>query len=1406
MGLLKGYQEEKAQPSKGLLEGYRERKEQTDGGLLSGFKTEAVSSEAPFRGAGATGEWNVPRLKMEEFIDASARGLARMGSAFEQMQVGILAADTRGGMGFGATGFFEQPEYVKMRERAIKDTKNNAAFLWELYKNPGLAAQNEDLMSKALNLIGETLPYITATTAAFITTGPLGAFGVGSMVEGNSAYRTALDEGVPEEKAKMIGVAVGIVSGAIEAFGGRGAEALLLKATTKMKNKLMKAGAVLTIGSVIEALEEGAQEIAHLTGESTYRDVDWNEATNRTLGAMAGGAFLGGIMRGGSVIGRGATGALELQKAPFEMPPTARAKGIPAPSPETSGLEASEARQAATEELMMGGILTERQVTRIVSRFPQKITDSKSLVKVGNAIADDLGILHPDKWTFEKKPSQLIVSGEAVIKQFGRDIRIVQGGKPYKIENTYYANYMWRTFGLRVDVGKTVYPSQALIKRAIIHELLHSAQVIESTPTGRRRMHTPEFKRDVQEKVKRLFVEEAKIVPVAGQPTSIEGYKKAAAARQRRVAAQPPTIDSSTGKPRIITPQPTSIEKSAFADWATDFSSTRARDLGVPLILTDPKIRQWRLSTLKEVANAQRRYKKTYQKKLARRESPNVFNPWISARHAFMSLGEKTGVPLYHIYDNIMQKGGAANIKGFEEIASRVKIGELAKLTLEDNTQIAEWLFSPETRLRAESKITPDALKMAMKLEEILQGPAAKQVQEMVARRWIKSEKAPPDVWNYPTDLIVNKWMLELKDKKGASKLVKDMLRKGIPNQTELVTKITHAASKENWNAADTILAIKVLSDEGVQAEIRLLRDYPRRVLNSAMKAKANKTLPDHIANEAPWTLGLGVRKFYYLSDPVKADIIDDYIDSISLRALEKPQIPEGSMPGTISYEAYARKGHPGIKKGSVVNNVLTHLQRISIANAVADDMELMYDRLTQRVTDPLTGKDIARIPLSDSDSRTVKDIFNNLLMKRQIATRPWAIAVDVKRWFWRTRLSMIARPDAALWMSFRNALQNLGMGPTAFNVKETSKSMLKYASRIAQGKTMEEIDPQMYKRCQKDFPSYVSQRRAFYREFLLQDTANVSREFGNRRNAQIAASLLERTGGMYGAVDEYVNRMPLWIAQYQTTKNAAIRYKLGKINIKSFLAKTGLDTVRAEQKMMAQDLLDAGRINDLAAESANWMVEDVNLKYKTSERAGVEQTMAQRIFMGIYTFPRGAAELIAYRGVIPMMKGIDTGNWNQAKHGLINTLKGLAAGELAALILMTVMGKSAYDTWSKNRYELLGPGAGTIADLFGSIGATSYELSQGNVTLDQASNRLADAFSRNIDEFIPLMKIFTNTVETHYDTKSLNSWRLLRDTTSRKVLGKHVKWDYVSRSDYEKVMHLLVGSFEDSEGHVELK
>ncbi len=224
----------------------------------------------------------------KELINASSRGLARVGSAFETTAGSLVKAHA-------------QLSQISQDTELLKKSRETAKMLWEISKHPELAAKKENLGGKAINLIGETIPYITATTAGYLLGGPLGAFPVAAIVEGHSFYQEAIDSGVDPKKAKNIGVAVGIVSGAIESIGGRGVELLFTRVVSKVKNKIVKGVALFGIGTIVEALEEGGQEIAAITGEKTYREVNWEETVGRTLSSMAGGAFLGGVMKGGGV-------------------------------------------------------------------------------------------------------------------------------------------------------------------------------------------------------------------------------------------------------------------------------------------------------------------------------------------------------------------------------------------------------------------------------------------------------------------------------------------------------------------------------------------------------------------------------------------------------------------------------------------------------------------------------------------------------------------------------------------------------------------------------------------------------------------------------------------------------------------------------------------------------------------------------------------------------------------------------------------------------------------------------------------------------------------------------------------------------------------------------------------------
>ena len=282
------------------------------------------------------GQQDLPTMKVKkpersrylDFIDRAASGMAGIASAGATALAGMMDISNQ------IPSPYMRPQ-AKVDEDVAK-LKKSAEFLWDIRKDPFLEAQNTDNLSKVFNLAAETVPYITATSVATVVAGPFGGFAVGSMVEGNSAYRTALDhftelnKGKPltdaqKSQAKMIGAMVGVAAGAIEAYGGKYAGELFEKVAGKIANKAGQTAAKFGISTVIEALEEGSQEIAAIAGESTYRDVSWEEGVKRTLGSMAAGGLLGGTAK----VGSSSFSGFQNIKGTQELEQVAKKLGVP---------------------------------------------------------------------------------------------------------------------------------------------------------------------------------------------------------------------------------------------------------------------------------------------------------------------------------------------------------------------------------------------------------------------------------------------------------------------------------------------------------------------------------------------------------------------------------------------------------------------------------------------------------------------------------------------------------------------------------------------------------------------------------------------------------------------------------------------------------------------------------------------------------------------------------------------------------------------------------------------------------------------------------------------------------------------------------------------------------------------
>ena len=252
----------------------------------------------------------LPEQRIDEvIINALAKGIASMGSTYKSIAAAMETRPISPGPGPAPPAM--TPEEKEWHEEITRDYKEDARILWEVATHPDLLLKNDDAVSKVIDIAVQTIPYIGSTTLAYLGIGPAGPFVVSAFHEGLSHYKqtidyfTELNDGEPptldqQKKAEKIAMGVGVVSGAIESTGFLGAEHLLGSVSKKLTKKGI-IGAGLTIGSLIESLEEGGQEISALVGEKMYRDVNWNEALKRVLSAMAGGFIVGGIFKGGGI-------------------------------------------------------------------------------------------------------------------------------------------------------------------------------------------------------------------------------------------------------------------------------------------------------------------------------------------------------------------------------------------------------------------------------------------------------------------------------------------------------------------------------------------------------------------------------------------------------------------------------------------------------------------------------------------------------------------------------------------------------------------------------------------------------------------------------------------------------------------------------------------------------------------------------------------------------------------------------------------------------------------------------------------------------------------------------------------------------------------------------------------------
>lgn len=825
---------------------------------------------------------------------------------------------------------------------------------------------------------------------------------------------------------------------------------------------------------------------------------------------------------------------------------------------------------------------------------------------------------------------------------------------------------------------------------------------------------------------------------------------------------------------------PSMVSKLGRAEWAKWYLETISQDTGVPALSTNPSLNNLTRSTIVSMVKSQ---EKASEKLVdialsgGNLASVNRINPWLSFRHMIDSFEQKTGVPVAH-YTRRMMRGTAATDRSVEqEFYGLIKPSEVARISTKDNSDIAKYLFSAETRAKVEKVITPEALSMAKRLEGLLQGSAAKDIQQQVFYRWEEQGKVPANIRRIAArEAIKLDATGKVASLPGIESVTYKLARKKL-GKKELSEYVSSLGDEEKATALAFFASPEVSG---------LLKNYAKDTLKAGKAAHASGKLKEWLATQPAW----GIRQRYYMSDMNKFDIIDEGLSKLGLSALTAPRTGEG-IGGTLVHESLARKSPEAtMKGGSVIKNIFSHMQRVRAANAIHDDAKIIADRLNS-------------VGVSDKDKYVLQQVIDNVLHRSAQIDRPFEVAAKAKGWFWKTRLSYIMRPGAVASITVRDLAQAAAYGPFATSLKTMAKlplSAMRYvASTITKGRSLEEVDLEMAKRFETVFQEYVSQKRSKYLEQLMIESARIASDYKGVPGLKMASNLLERTGGLYPLSDE-LQRSSLWIAQYSTTKKAALDMAAGKITTDKFIKIAGGRTMSPQQRLELVNILKAGNADDVAEYAATSVVDDVLFRYRVAEKAGVEQTVEERVLMGLYQFPRGTEELVYSRGIKPMVQGWESGDMKQAFAGMMNIVKGTISSGAVKGLSKALWGMRTYGVISEvlGGYQLLDPGTGTLMNVLDYTNEQWSQYNTGKIGKAQLADRVFEAWWKPFEiHCLPFVVEIENAYESAHDVAGVNIYRSVRNRIAKLTGLDERKYKKVERTLKEKTVHAILGRYE---------
>lgn len=382
----------------------------------------------------------------------------------------------------------KQEEMVEKIKSASEKWVANIDAYWKVHpdeyyavKSSGALPVAEELVKNPGKLVGgviESVPLMIEGYLGTVTGGTAGGVVAMTIPIAAEEYAEARNEGTPVMPALIRAISSGVGQGILEEWS-LGKKIGIAKMIPKSSvGKLSWEGVKAYARGYAQ---EGSQQFWSNLNKWLFTDrrQDWFEN-------VAKSAEMGGPLELAMSAGFAGMGKVGQQHKPAEQ--IKRLDVIEQTVKEHPEFKPEQVQEISDEIKTQKEAVIQEYVEQVQERFPQEVKDQKSLEEVGNAIAADFGVKtdKPIKWEWK-----------------------ISRGKRQLGLHTYNEKENQHGIIIRKLPG---HEDQLLIKKAMVyqiketitHELGHIAVPPKTLSSGRRQVHTPEFKRWVAEHEKLL--------------------------------------------------------------------------------------------------------------------------------------------------------------------------------------------------------------------------------------------------------------------------------------------------------------------------------------------------------------------------------------------------------------------------------------------------------------------------------------------------------------------------------------------------------------------------------------------------------------------------------------------------------------------------------------------------------------------------------------------------------------------------------------------------------------------------------------------------------------------------------------------------------------------------------------